>query len=70
MTVTLETNWTSVVYKTDSRTPVIQEAVYNKFKQKKDFKPTKITLTEFNGSQILIIGKFDGKVNYCVENLN
>ena len=39
-------------------------------KQKSELKPTKVKLTAYNGSQILVIGQCDGKINYRGKNVN
>ena len=65
-TVKLETNVTDVIYKIDSgaQVNVMPESVYKTLKRKSELKPTKVKLTEYNGSQIPVIGQCEGKINY------
>ena len=71
-TVKLETNRTDVIYKIDSgaQVNVMPESIYKTLKQKSELKPTKVKLTAYNGSQILVIGQCEGKINYRVKNIN
>ena len=71
-TVKLETNGTDVIYKIDSgaQVSVLPESTYKTLKQKSELKPTKVKLTAYNGSQIPVIGQWEGKINYRGKNVN
>ena len=71
-TVKLETNGTDVIYKIDSgaQVNVMPESIYKTLKQKSELKPTKVKLAAYNGSQILVIGQCEGKINYRGKNVN
>ena len=63
---------TDVIYKIDSgaQVNVMPESVYKTLKRKSELKPTKVKLTEYNGSQIPVIGQCEGKINYPGKNVN
>ena len=70
-TVRLETNGTDVIYKMDSGAQVnlMPTSIYMTLKQKSELKPTKVKLITYNGSQIPVIGQYEGKINYHSKNI-
>ena len=71
-TVKLGTNGTDVIYKIESgaQVNVMPESIYKTLKQKSELKPTKVNLTAYNGSQILVIQQCEDNINYQGKNVN
>ena len=46
------------------------QSIYKRLKQKSELEPTKVKLTGYNGSQILVIGQCEGKINYRSKKVN
>ena len=54
----------------EAQVNVMPESIYKMLKQKSELKPTKVKLTAYNESQILVIGQCEGKINYWGKNIN